>query len=216
MPHNSGCRLGGIEARQTLKDHRAIHCCIISRGCGSLPSWTRNWAMIQEFAPQNPLGPWFRWINSICVLQLFIRSWHRIMPITIDNRNPPTIERSIRWERRWEIWPSASPHLEMTTAPTASCLYRLKADTAITSPHPRLATLYLMHWVHPTLLMMRGRSTNPVLPQTSAHPINVGTITLPSSYGANTDVTVVPAARAWPLTNHVCTCSHCGALLCSV
>ena len=36
MPHNSGWRLGGIEARQTLKDHRAIHCCIISRGCGSM------------------------------------------------------------------------------------------------------------------------------------------------------------------------------------
>ena len=198
--------LGTYEVAHENFFHKNNHVAILNKKLGN----------DSRICSQNPLGPWFLWIDSICVLQFLIRSWHRIMPITIDNRNPPTIERSIRWERRWEIWPSARPHLEMTTAPTASCLYRLKADTAITSPHPCLATLYLTHWVHPTLLMMRGRSTNPVLPQTSAHPINVGTITLPSSYGANTDVTVVPAARAWPLTNHVCTCSHCGALLCSV
>ena len=62
-----------------------------------LPSWTKNWPMIHftcdlcrktEFAPQNPLRPWFRWISSICVLQFLIHSWHRIMPVTIDNRNP--------------------------------------------------------------------------------------------------------------------------------
>ena len=30
-----------------------------------------------EFAPQKPLRPWFRWINSICVRQFLIHSWHR-------------------------------------------------------------------------------------------------------------------------------------------
>ena len=68
----------------------------------SFPSWTKNWPMIHftcdlcrktEYAPQNPLRPWFRWINSVCVLHFLIHSWHRIMPVTIDDTN----KISVRW-----------------------------------------------------------------------------------------------------------------------
>ena len=79
--------LGAYEVAHESFFHKNSQVAILNKELANV-HFTCDLCRKTEFAPQNPLRPWFRWINWTCVLQFLIHSWHRIMPVTIDDRNP--------------------------------------------------------------------------------------------------------------------------------